>query len=128
MNDFQQLRNRLLELHKALLTEERQRFEQIHGRVTPQAFWQALTADPSLAWLAPLNTAIVRLDELPKDAPEAERDAQLATLRELLTLREPGPTPAAPSPQPFSERYAALFQASPEVAFAHAALWNLLDR
>lgn len=125
MADYHPMRLRLLELHKSLLDAERIKYERLHGRVTPHAFLQALTSDPSLAWLAPLNVAIVRLDELLDLHEQNSEDTSalsehIAALRELLSLD--GADPSA-----FAQRYAELVQAAPEVAFAHAALAPLLS-
>jgi len=119
MIDHGTLRSRLMELHKALLEAERVQYERLHGRVTPNAFLQALTGDPSLTWLGPLSLAIVRLDELLElRGEQAELAAHLDGLRELLRLRE--------SADAFPQRYGELVQQVPEVAFAHAALASVL--
>jgi hypothetical protein len=123
MTDLPALRMRLLELHKAVLDAERVSHESLHGRTTSQAFLQALTQDASLNWLAPLNLAIVRLDELldlhaADDADQAALPAHLEALRQLLALD--GRSDA------FASRYGALIHTRPEVAFAHGALWNVL--
>ena len=122
MENLALLRVRLLELHKALLDAERVSYEALHGRVTPQQYLQALTHEPSLRWLAPLNLAIVRLDELltlhTRQGEAEELPAQLALLRRLLD--------GASGDDSLGPRYGELVHASPEVAFAHGALWNLL--
>jgi hypothetical protein len=116
------LRMRLLELHKALLDAERVSYEALHGRSTPQQFLQALTHDPSLRWLAPLNLGIVRLDELltlqERQGEAEELPAHLALLRQLLDV--------SGGDDSLGPRYGELVHASPEVAFAHGALWNVL--
>jgi len=130
VEDFSPLRQRLLELHKRLVDTERETYERQHGRVTAHQFLQALTSDPALSWLAPLNTAIVRFDELldvrvAAGASDEDRAAfadQLALLRELLSLD----TGAEQEFASFGRRYARHVHNSPDVAFAHGAVWNLL--
>lgn len=123
MIDLPLLRLRLLELHERLLDAERVTYEREHGRMSANAFLQALTSDPSFSWLAPLNAAIVQLDEL-LDLHAASSDGaaaladHLTALRTLLALDE--------RTDLFGARYRALLDAHPEVAFAHGAFWSVL--
>ena len=106
------LRGALLGLHRALLEEERRAYEKVHGRQSGADFLQTLIADPAFAWLAPLTTLIVRLDELDaEDNPEAERSASMTAARALLVAEG----------SEFRQRCAELVQRSPDVAFAYAA-------
>jgi hypothetical protein len=131
MLDFQLVRTNMLELHRQLLQAERITFESQHGRVTANQFFAALTSDPAFSWLAPLNAAIVRFDELldaqttaqttaneTADPSGPELTEHLAWLRDLLELR--------PRDDDFGRRYAQLVQNNADVAFAHAALAHSL--
>lgn len=123
MADYAQMRLRLLELHKSLLDAERVSYERVHGRMTSHAFLHALTSDPSLAWVGPLNAAIVRLDELldlhnERGEHAVELSEHMVALRELLSLDQGADV--------FGQRYGELVQRVPEVAFAHAALAAML--
>ena len=109
MPDTDTIRAALLALHRELVEEERRRYEKTHGRQSGADFLQTLIADPAFAWLAPLTTLIVRLDEL-EEAEEAEPGAVLTAARSLL----------APD-SPFARRCAELVQANPDVAFTYAA-------
>src|SRR5262249_35621292 len=114
------LRTRLLALHKCLLDAERAAFTGRSGRVSATEFLQALTQDAALAWLSPVHTAIIRLDELLDAHAAGEEVDELAdhldSLRRLLDLES----------QALGERYAELVQSSPDVAYAHGALWHAL--
>ena len=96
----------LLALHHALVEEERREHEKTLGRLSGGEFLQALISDPVFAWLRPLTTLIVRLDE----APDAD---VLAAARALLA-----------DESEFRRRCTALVQRSPDVAFAYAAAKN----
>jgi hypothetical protein len=100
------IRAALLDLHRALVEAERREHEKTLGRLSGGEFLQALIKDPVFAWLRPLTTLIVRLEEL-DDAPDAEL---LAAARALLTVDGE-----------FRQRCTALVQRSPDVAFAYAA-------
>ena len=93
----------LLALHHALVEEERREHEKTLGRLSGGEFLQALISDPVFAWLRPLTTLIVRLDE----APDAD---VLAAARALFS-----------TDSEFRQRCAELVQRSPDVAFAFAA-------
>jgi hypothetical protein len=108
------LRQRLLDLHKALIDAERREHEKTLGRLSGGEFLEALIKDPVFAWLAPLTGAIARLDEL-TDEGEAQVDAR--AIGELLS---PGRT------GDFQRRYADFLQRSPEVLVAHGAVLRAL--
>ena len=103
------IRAALLDLHRALVEAERREHEKTLGRLSGGEFLQALITDPVFAWLRPLTTLIVRLEEL-GDAPDADL---LAAARALFSQESE-----------FRLRSAALVQRSPDVAFAYAAARN----
>jgi hypothetical protein len=104
-------RRALLALHRALVERERRDYEKIHGRVSDGEFLQGLIYDPAFAWLKPLTTLIVRLEDLYDEGKEVDAAAALAALRELLTL--------APERSEFHRRYAERVDQDPDVAVAH---------
>jgi hypothetical protein len=112
MND---LRRRLLELHKALVDVERDGYERACGRMTDGEFLKALIEDPAFAWLAPLTALIVRLDEI--DSPEIPAEDQ-AQIKRLLKPDELGLA--------FQRRYHEILQRSPDALVAHGAVMRLL--
>jgi len=117
LEQVQELRHRLLGLHKAIVDVERIAYERMHGRVTAGEFLGTLVSGDEFAWLRPLTALIVQLDEL-IDAREVT-DAQAAdawpdALRALLR--------PDPDGDDFQRRYAELLQSSPDVALAHAAV------
>src|SRR5437588_8455803 len=78
-----ELRQTLLTLHKALLDSERTSYELVHGTIpSPGAFLQLLINDSWFAWLRPVTTLLVEIDEAlaAKNPPR--------TSRELVQLRE----------------------------------------
>jgi|WetSurMetagenome_2_1015567.scaffolds.fasta_scaffold1067811_1 hypothetical protein len=105
----------LLALHKSLLEAERREYEKHHGRLTPHQFLDALLHNPTFAWLQPLTTLLVALDEADAEA----KASCVSELRELLGSADP--------PNDFHQRYAAAVQRSPELAFAHGVLMRALN-
>src|SRR5579875_2404560 len=72
-----ELRQSLLTLHKALLDSERTAYEISHGPIASAgAFLQLLINDPWFAWLRPVTTLIVQMDEAlaSKNPTRANRD------------------------------------------------------
>ncbi|BCA55260.1 hypothetical protein W02_24000 [Nitrospira sp. KM1] len=114
----------LLRLHKALLDDERQSYERVHGRIASSgALLQLVLGDSSFAWLRPLSQLTAKLDEL-DESKEPEASAQitavLASIRTLLTPMEEG--------EGFGRRYYSALQREPDVVLAHTEVKALLGR
>lgn len=59
-----EIRETLLVLHKALLDSERTAYEIVHGPIgSPAAFLQLLINNDRFAWLRPITTLLVQIDE-----------------------------------------------------------------
>jgi hypothetical protein len=116
-----QLREALLQLHKALVDSERHSYEQNIGTIpSPGHFLQLLTTDPWFAWLHPVSELIVAIDEaLDAKAPLTREGAEilLQQVRGLLVVSETG--------EGFSRHYFEAVQRDPDVLFAHAAAMKL---
>ncbi len=117
-----QLRETLLQLHKALLEGERISYETSFGRtISSYDFLHLLTTDPWFAWLAPVTHLLADMDAL-LDAREpltaAAVNALLAQTKTLLTPTEGG--------EGFSRHYDEALQRDPDVLFAHVAMMKLL--
>jgi hypothetical protein len=116
------IRHELLTLHRALIEAARIELERIEGRLTSNQMLDRLVTDEQLAWLRPLTTHIVGLDELlDGETPEAEAagtdyDARLAALL----------TPEGGEDNPFTTEYARLLLERPEITMAHAAVMRVL--
>jgi hypothetical protein len=111
-----ELRQLLLTLHKALLDSERTAYEIVHGTIeSPAAFLQLLINDNWFAWLRPVTTLLVQIDEAlaaknpPRTAEEFER--LITDTRALLS----------PSREVngFWKRYSGVVQRDPGVAVLH---------
>ena len=126
------MRRELLDLHRALVDSERREYERTRGRMTDRAFLEALIGVPELAWLNPLTSLIVRLEEALEgnatgnstgnaaenasgNAAESARSAAVADcvaeIRKLLRPNAGG--------YGFQRKYAEAMQRSPEVVVAH---------
>jgi hypothetical protein len=111
-----ELRQDLLTLHKALLDSERTSYEIVHGAIpSPGAFLQLLINDNWFAWLRPITTLIVQIDEAlaakrpPADPKELER---------LMTDTHALLTPSREA-NGFWKRYSVAMQRDPAVAMLH---------
>ena len=116
-----ELRIKLLRLHKLLLDTERVTYEQVRGRVSKGELLQLVINHDQFAWLHRLSGMIVQIDEmLHADEPvTSEAIASLmADVRTLLTPDELG--------NDFSVKYDAAFQRNPDVVLAHADVVALL--
>lgn len=118
------VRELLLELHKALLDSERTQYEIVHGPVaSPAAFLQLLISDDKFAWLRPTTTLIVQVDE----ALAAKKPP--ATAPELDQLRNDIRALFSPSrdEDAFWKRYSVVLQRDPAVAQLQRQMELALD-
>jgi hypothetical protein len=117
-----ELRDTLLQLHKALMESERTSYEQTFGKIaSPYQFLKLLTEDPWFAWFRPVSQLIAAMDET-LDAKEpltlTAVDALVSRARTMLVPTESG--------EGFSQHYDEALQRDPDVVFAHAAVAKLL--
>jgi hypothetical protein len=127
---LEKVRSSLLALHRTLLDAERLEFERVHGRVSAVGFVEALTRDPSFAWLRPLTTLLIEVDELidATDSPE-KQDEQRAVLERLDSMLQPeSQSEAKPHTDSdgFARRYAQMLQLSPDAVLSHGAVKQAL--
>jgi hypothetical protein len=119
------LRRALLELHRAIIAFERVGYERNAGAVGAAEFLRLLIEDDAWSWLRPLSALIVQMDEEDEsEAPEAPADdIEVALFAETRALLKPDFTGT-----PFQQRYAWLVEQSPDVAYAHGAVMQVLKR
>jgi len=119
---LQELRPRLLNLHKVLLDDARAAYEMDRGRIASTAnLLQLVIHDPWFAWLHPLSELVVRIDEtIQPDSPATESDgaALVEQVERLLAPAENGET--------FARRYFEALQRQPSVVLAHADVRRVL--
>lgn len=115
------VREALLNLHKELLHVERTRYEQNVGPVANEfEFFRLVTSDTSFAWIGPMTTLIVQIDEqvASKEPITAGAvDGLYAETRSLL---------ASPEPTPFKTEYTQLLQENPGLVMKHSAVMQAL--
>ena len=113
------VRETLLALHKALLDSERTAYEIVHGPVaSPAAFLQLLINDARFAWLRPITTLVVHIDEtLAAKKPPA-------TARDFNRLVDDTRALLSPSREVngFWDRYRDAIERDPGVAVLHGAM------
>ena len=115
------LRKALLHLHKILLDWERSAYERIHGRVSSSELLKAIVEDPQFAWLRPISSLIVRIDETVDAEPQqggVDVEALVARAREVTAADETG--------GPHAQRYHAALQEHPDAVFAHRDVASVL--
>lgn len=117
-----EVRTRLLALHKALLEDARTQYEMDRGRIPNSgALLQLVINDPWFAWLHQISEIIVRIDEVtvPSSAgTEPDGRALLDQIDRLLMPSETG--------DPFSRRYFEAIQRQPAVVLAHGDVKRVL--
>jgi hypothetical protein len=115
------LRNRLLQLHKILLEDERRTYERVHGRIpSPGAFLQLLLSDSWFAWLRPVSGLVVEIDEaLEAKTPITDEGVRrlLQQARRLITETEDG--------RGLGKGYFDALQRNPDVAVTHGEVMKV---
>jgi len=114
-----EIRETLLVLHKSLLDSERTSYEIVHGPIgSASAFLQLLINDNRFAWLRPITTLIVQIDETlaAKKPPATAKDFEqlISDTRALLS-------PSRES-NGFWKHYAGAVDRDPGVAVHHQDL------
>ncbi|MGF1535072.1 MAG: hypothetical protein ACFB4J_01120 [Elainellaceae cyanobacterium] len=117
------LRTMLLRLHKALLNWERSIYEREHGRIQNNGeFFRLVVGHEWFNWLRPMSQFIVRIDEAlsaKEPATLSEVNQILGDARSLLRASEEGTES--------EQRYYEAIQHSPDIAFMHAEVAQLLN-
>ena len=121
-----ELRDPLLNLHKALVDSERIFYEQTVGKIlSPHHFLRLLAADPWFVWLHPLSELIVTIDTV----LDAKTPPQMATLEDLVRqsyrLLVPAETTEDTANHGFAMHYFEALQRDPDVVVAHAEVAKL---
>jgi hypothetical protein len=120
-------RQGLLRVHRLLLEMERLELERSRGRMTPNAYLQAVLNEPEFAWLRPASQLIVQIDEALDEAEREEGpvagDVTASLLAQMRTLLTPVPPTTA-----FAARYLQMLQRHPDVVFAHRDLMAELPK
>ena len=119
-----ELRTRLLALHKVLLDDAKGQYEMDRGRVSSAgSLLQLVIGDPWFAWLRRISEIIVRIDEMTAPDGEAgESDARslMEQIDRLLVPSEDG--------DEFARRYYDALQRQPAVVLAHGDVRRTLKR
>jgi hypothetical protein len=103
-------------LHKALLDSERTSYEIVHGPIaSPAAFLQLLINDNWFAWLKPITSLVVQIDETlaAKKPPASSRDFE-RLVNDTRALLSP-----SRDANGFWHRYSGVMQRDPGVAVVH---------
>jgi hypothetical protein len=118
---LRELSRHLLPLHRALIESARADYAAMVAPVTgPGHLLRLLNEDAFFAWLKPLTSLIVDIDEMARvDFTEPEFKAIESRIDELFgTAAENG----------FASQYVPVLQRDVDVAIAHAALRQVLSR
>jgi len=119
---LKQLREALLQLHKALVDSERVSYEKTMGTIpSPGHLLQLLTRDPWFAWLHPLSQLIIAIDV----ALDAKKEPLTAAGAEILLQETRTLLIASENSEAFSRHYFDALQRDPDVVFAHANAANI---
>jgi hypothetical protein len=115
-------RDLLLKLHKVMLDNERELYEQFNGPLSPTEFLTLLLENEDFAWLRKFSMLIVEIDEMfaQKDGYEKGMlEANLGKVKELVHMAEPD--------EYFRAKYQLSIQSDPEAARLHAEIREVVE-
>lgn len=119
---LREVREGLLNLHKALLESEKVVYEKQHGRIRSKGEFFRLVVDHEwFGWLRPISQFIVKIDEALGGKEPATLDEVKGLLSEAETLLHP-----AESGTESEQRYYQAIQRDPNIAFIHSKISNVL--
>jgi hypothetical protein len=110
----------LLPLHRALIDGAKEDYAFAVEPVKPAQLLQLLTDDPFFAWLKPVTSLIVDIDEMARTDFETSDAAAIADRIDSLF----GPKAEGT----FSEQYVPMLQRNVDIAIGHAALRKAITR
>ena len=114
---LRELSKALLPLHRALIEAARDDYMFAYNKtIGPAQLLQLVTDDPFFAWLKPMTSLIVEIDEMARVDFEAPAARDVASRVEQLFDGD------------LSERYVPLLQRDVDVAVAHAAIRRALAK
>jgi hypothetical protein len=113
------VRGHVLRLHKILLDRARADYERVHGPVTGGQMLHLLISDERFAWLRPLSTLVVEIDEFLEQIAATADEA-----RDLLARARD--TFAADSGAGPGERYLDALLGEPDALARHGEITRLL--
>jgi hypothetical protein len=118
---LRELSQKLLPLHRTLIESARAEYAATVAPVNgPNHLLQLLNEDPHFAWLKPMTSLIVDIDEMARvDFTPADFDAVVKRVEQFF-----GNSPDAD----FAGHYVPVLQRDVDVAIAHAALRQILSR
>lgn len=122
---LQQVRPKILKLHKALLESQRVLYEQANGPIKNSGeYFQLVVNHDDFNWLRPISQFIVQIDEFlnPKE-PHSDPEDGAAILLEKARLML---KPAEVSVTPLGENYFQAIQRDPNIAMMHGDIMGLL--
>jgi len=109
-------REALLGVHKALLDEEKIRYERARGRIESSSqLLHLVISDPWFAWLHPVSELVVQIDVLMESREPAPPGTAELLLRQARTLVKPDG-----SADDFHRDYRRALQESPAVVLAYS--------
>lgn len=122
---LQQVRPKILKLHKALLESQRTLYERTNGPIKNSGeYFQLVVNHDDFNWLRPISQFIVQIDEFlnPKEPHRDPEDGAAILLEKARLMLKP----AEVSVTPLGENYFQAIQRDPNIAMMHGDIMGLL--
>jgi hypothetical protein len=116
------LRQRLLDLHKVLLDDERASYERVHGRIPSGEMLRLVIDGEQFRWLHALSELVVQIDEaLDSDEEDSPLDVE-SLIQQTCSLLA-----ASDADGGFAKKYYEALQRVPDAVVAHGRVVALLN-
>jgi trans-aconitate methyltransferase len=124
MENFKEIRNEMLRLHKTLLDIEKANYEAEFGKLSPNQLLHLLFENEKFTWLRTISTLISEIDEMFASRKGIDEDLK----RELYKKTHDLFDEEAVGDEEFKAKYRANLNTETDVAFHHVKILKLFAK
>jgi trans-aconitate methyltransferase len=124
MENFKEIRNEMLRLHKTLLDIEKSNYEAEFGKLSPNQLLQLLFENDSFTWLRTISTLIAEIDEMFASKKGIDEDLKRQLYKKTQDLFDE----EAVGNEDFKAKYQANLNTETDVAFHHVKILKLFAK
>ncbi len=124
MENFKEIRNEMLRLHKTLLDIEKSNHEAEFGKLSPNQLLQLLFENERFTWLRTISTLIAEIDEMFASKKGIDEDLKRELYENTLKLFDE----ESDKNEEFKAKYQANLNTETDVAFHHVKIIKLFQK
>ncbi len=124
MENFKEIRNEMLRLHKTLLDIEKANYEAEFGRLSPNQLLQLLFENERFTWLREISILIAEIDEMFASKKGIDEDLKRELYEKTYSLFDEETI----ANEEFKAKYQANLNTETDVAFHHVKVLKLFAK